>query len=330
VLEVPGAIALATNGDTLVVARENGEVTIAPAAPGEAPVGDDEGALGGAARTVPSGVQNLAVAAAADDGRVFVGGASLALLDSATGNVEATAAAAGAPVTAATFLPGEGGDVVVGHENGAVERLDGESLAPIATFPGTTGDAVKSIAAAPDGRVALAQGTSVEVITDDLGTSLATLEGHEAPVESLAFERDGGLLASGSDDRTILVWDTGSWTRVRSLFGHNDKVTGLVFAADDRLLASVSEDGTLRLWDPPTGQPIGGPMATDTRVIDTVIATGPAAAIALTLASDKITTWDLDVDAWAGLACALAGRDLTEEEWDVYAGERPYEPSCER
>jgi WD40 repeat protein len=189
---------------------------------------------------------------------------------------------------------------------------------------------VGAIAVAPDGRVAVARGTSIEVRSDDLGTSLVTLQGHQASVDSLAFARDGELLASGSDDRTISLWDTGSWTQLRTLFGHNDKVTGLSFAAEDRLLASVSQDGTLRLWDPPTGQPIGGPMRTDTRAIDNIVTVGPSATVALTLAGDDVTTWDLDVDGWAGRACALAGRALSEEEWAVYSDGRPYEPSCER
>jgi WD40 repeat protein len=178
--------------------------------------------------------------------------------------------------------------------------------------------------------VAVARGTSIEVRSDDLGTSLVTLQGHQASVDSLAFARDGELLASGSDDRTISLWDTGSWTQLRTLFGHNDKVTGLSFAAEDRLLASVSQDGTLRLWDPPTGQPIGGPMRTDTRAIDNIVTVGPSATVALTLAGDDVTTWDLDVDGWAGRACARAGRALSEEEWAVYSDGRPYEPSCER
>jgi hypothetical protein len=40
--------------------------------------------------------------------------------------------------------------------------------------------------------------------------------------------------------------------------------------------------------------------------------------------SDRITLWNFDTDTWAEVACEMAGRNLTREEWEQY-GPRTFE-----
>jgi WD40 repeat protein len=75
-----------------------------------------------------------------------------------------------------------------------------------------------------------------------------TFRGHADFVISVAFSPDGQMLASGSYDKTIKLWDVQSGQEVRTFRGHTDLVTSVAFSPDGRLLASASQDGTVRLW----------------------------------------------------------------------------------
>lgn len=92
--------------------------------------------------------------------------------------------------------------------------------------------------------------------------------GHAATVLCLAFAPDGSLLVSGSEDRSIRLWDVATGGELAALEGPSFAVDALAFSPDCRTLASGAgpiggsvgnpinrfvgnggPSGELRLWD---------------------------------------------------------------------------------
>ena len=82
----------------------------------------------------------------------------------------------------------------------------------------------------------------------------AFLTQHTGIVTSIAFSPDGSLLASGSLDNTIRLWDVSNFTLNQTITGHTGGVSDVAFSPDGLTLASASADKTIRIWSPVSGE----------------------------------------------------------------------------
>ncbi len=68
---------------------------------------------------------------------------------------------------------------------------------------------------------------------------LLTLIGHSGAVNSVVFSPDGKTLASGSDDKTVKLWDAETGELRQTLTGFNDPIEQVIFLSDNKRLATV-------------------------------------------------------------------------------------------
>ena len=79
----------------------------------------------------------------------------------------------------------------------------------------------------------------------------AEIKGHNGFVYSVAFSPDGTMLATGSFDGTIKIWDVQSGKVLQTCKGHTNQVYSVAWNHDGSRLASASQDKTIRIWPVP-------------------------------------------------------------------------------
>jgi len=212
----------------------------------------------------------------------------------------------------------------------------------------TSGDQVSSIAFNLDGSLVAAgfdNGSLRLWRVEDGQPASDVLAGHPDMVTGLAFSPDGKTLASSSRDKTIRLWNVADpATAPVELDGHTGWVTGVAFSPDGKTLVSSSLDGSIRLWDSQSylniGQLTGLGIAQQFSPIfssdgSTLYAGGTgvmeqATPTTLAMLADRglVAQWVFGPAKWDGIACAIAQRNFSLNEWRSYFGTKAYHKTC--
>ncbi|MCL1475093.1 WD40 repeat domain-containing protein, partial [Argonema antarcticum] len=67
-------------------------------------------------------------------------------------------------------------------------------------------------------------------------------------VYSVAISPDGQTLVSGSNDKTINIWNLATGNLIRTLSGHSGYVYSVAISPDGQTLVSGSNDKTIKIW----------------------------------------------------------------------------------
>jgi WD40 repeat protein len=78
--------------------------------------------------------------------------------------------------------------------------------------------------------------------------------GHYASVEAVAWSHNGKLLATGSNDKTIILWRSSDGRQIRTLTGSSSGVVSIEFNKLDTSILTITRDGKINIWNIKTGE----------------------------------------------------------------------------
>ncbi|KAG2346823.1 WD40 repeat-like protein [Suillus weaverae] len=91
-------------------------------------------------------------------------------------------------------------------------------------------------------------------------TPLREFTDHEGYVRAVAVFPDRRRMVTGSDDKTLRLWDLETGVVLKKLEGHRNGVLRLAVSRDGQLIASGDSDGEVIVWHGETGEPLTQPI----------------------------------------------------------------------
>ena len=116
---------------------------------------------------------------------------------------------------------------------------------------------------------------------------------HGNLVSSVSFSPDGRILASGSHDRTVRLWNVETQQNIATFDEHTREVLSVSFSPDGRILASGSWDGTIKLWDVETQQSVIT-LDEHTDVVSSVSFSSDGRTLASGSYDNTVKLWDVE------------------------------------
>ncbi|KST64929.1 serine/threonine-protein kinase [Mastigocoleus testarum] len=229
------------------------------------------------ANTISGGLNSILSVAIGPDSRIVASNSNqtIKLWDTQTGREITTLKGHKSRVNAIVINPvrvstpqGFGKIIASSSEDKTIKIWNLETGSKIRTITGHS-DSVHALAISPDGKI-LASGSNdktVRLWNLETGKEIRTITGHSSWVRSVAIsqfsigsenDNDINILASGSTDKTIKVWNLSTGKLIHTLKGHTQSVTSLAMSPGVKgrspVLISGSADRSIKIWDLSTGE----------------------------------------------------------------------------
>ena len=202
----------------------------------------------------------------------------------------------------------------------------------LATFPITDNFLGTSLSVPPSGASILAghKRTGDSFVIDTTTWTVETSGLESGAVTASMYSPDGRYLVTVDVLGDLTLRDAASRKPLRRFQADTGAANSLganpFFSDDGRYLVSA-HDGAGRLWDVETGQLIGQPIASLADSSPTAVAGTRPGFVAAT--KRWVQYWRFDPKEWPATACRLAGRNLTQAEWEQHGPrDQTYRATC--
>ena len=198
--------------------------------------------------------------------------------------------------------------------------------------PGGSRGGGNRIGASPDGTLLVATTSAGygAVWEPARAPEIARLQLPEDGSATLArFSRDGRYLAIGNGVGRPALWQVDGWRFLwQAEVGHNGYDVALSFSPDGSVLASSGTDSKIFMYDLATGGLLGGAFGPDRNSWLYAEYRSDRNELVGYFDDGSLVRWDVDPKSQVRTACKIAGRDMTQREWDRLLPGRPFQTVC--
>jgi len=163
-------------------------------------------------------------------------------------------------VTACEFAK-KGSVLFTASLDGSIRAWDLIRYRNFRTFTAPERLSFSCLAVDPSGEIVAAGSVDsfdIHIWSVQTGQLLDRLTGHEGPVASLAFAPNGGLLVSGSWDRTARIWSIFDRTQTSEPLQLQSDILDIAFRPDSLQIAISTLDGQLSFWAVSEAEQVAG------------------------------------------------------------------------
>ena len=152
----------------------------------------------------------------------------------------------------------------------------------------------------------------------------------DAAIWSTSVSDDGRSVMTGSQTSVVRLWALPSGAPLGSPFdGLLGSVDTVDVSPDGTTAVGADDAGNVLMWDVASRSTLGDPLPGPTPGTFAAAMYAPGGT-RVVVVSDTGAAWMWNVDPadWLTRACAVAGRNLTLQEWQQVLPDRAYQPAC--